>query len=72
MLFWQDVPHMNLLEENTISCPYCGELITILVDQSIDSQQYIEDCEVCCRPIDISIKIDNSGACQVEIRNENE
>lgn len=35
-------------------CPYCGENISMLVDPSIYSQQYIEDCEVCCNPIQIT------------------
>jgi hypothetical protein len=63
---------MNLLQENTISCPYCGELITILVDGSVEEQQYIEDCQVCCKPIDIRVSISANGSCLVEARDENE
>ena len=63
---------MNLLQENTISCPYCGEMITILVDGSVEEQQYIEDCQVCCRPIDIRISVTANGSCQVEARDEND
>lgn len=43
------------MEENEISCPFCGETITILVDCSVDDQTYIEDCSVCCRPISIHV-----------------
>lgn len=39
------------LEETQISCPYCGELIRILVDPSELGDEYTEDCQVCCRPI---------------------
>lgn len=63
---------MNLLQENTISCPYCGELITILVDGSVEEQQYIEDCQVCCRPIDIRVNISTNGSCMVQARGEND
>jgi hypothetical protein len=63
---------MNRLEEHSISCPYCGEAITILVDLSVESQQYIEDCEVCCRPIDILIKVSVDGDCQIEARDEDD
>jgi len=63
---------MNLLQENTISCPYCGEMITILVDGSVEEQQYIEDCQVCCRPIDIRISVSANGSCQIEARDEND
>ena len=38
---------------HSFPCPYCGETITMLLDLSVMSQSYIEDCEVCCRPIEI-------------------
>jgi hypothetical protein len=41
------------LQEAFEYCPYCGERISVLIDNSEESQQYIEDCEVCCRPITI-------------------
>ena len=63
---------MSLLEETAITCPYCGEPITILVDGSVEQQQYIEDCEVCCRPMEIHVTVSASGTCQVEVRDENE
>lgn len=63
---------MNLLQESAISCPYCGEEITILVDESVEEQQYIEDCQVCCRPIDIRVIVSASGSCQIEARDEND
>lgn len=39
--------------EQYFDCPYCGEYISMLLDVSATNQQYIEDCEVCCRPIEI-------------------
>jgi len=63
---------MNLLQETIINCPYCGEPITILLDGSIEEQQYIEDCQVCCRPMDIHVSVAADGSCQVEARDEND
>jgi len=40
--------------EYFFSCPYCGESISILIDLNFNNQFYIEDCEVCCRPIEIN------------------
>ena len=34
-------------------CPYCGEEISMILDLSVPRQVYIEDCEVCCKPIQI-------------------
>jgi hypothetical protein len=45
---------MNELE-HSFTCPYCFEEISMLLDLSVDElQSYIEDCEVCCRPIQVS------------------
>ena len=55
-----------------ISCPYCGELISILVDPSIGEQNYIEDCQVCCRPIEVTVQIDDDGEPYVEPAQEND
>jgi hypothetical protein len=37
-----------------VSCPYCGESITLLIDLSVEEQTYIEDCSVCCQPMAVS------------------
>lgn len=44
------------LIDRRIRCPYCGEAVYILLDLSAGSQSYIEDCQVCCRPIEISFE----------------
>lgn len=44
------------LPERRITCPYCGESITIVVDPSSGSQTYIEDCQVCCQPMQLKIE----------------
>jgi hypothetical protein len=62
---------MELLERD-IYCPYCGESQTVLIDTSEEEQTYIEDCQVCCRPIDFIVSVDNQGDVVVEIRHENE
>ena len=40
-----------------IQCPYCGETIEIVIDGSLEQQNYIEDCSVCCRPIELSVTV---------------
>lgn len=42
------------MDEHFFQCPYCWEQISMLLDPSV-SQTYIEDCEVCCNPIEISV-----------------
>jgi hypothetical protein len=46
---------MHNLQSEMIQCPYCGEQIEVIVDCSVNEQTYIEDCSVCCRPINFSV-----------------
>ena len=45
--------------ERRISCPFCAERMSIVVDASAGSQSYIEDCQVCCQPMQISFEADD-------------
>ena len=61
-----------MLPSTHITCPYCGEAIELLIDDSAGDQQYIEDCQVCCRPINISVTIDDAGELQVDAMAEDD
>ena len=63
---------MPEISETPISCPYCGESISVLVDDSIPEQSYVEDCQVCCRPIVLDVVVDLDGDVAVSARSENE
>ncbi len=45
--------------EHFFSCPYCGEQISMVLDLSVDRQTYVEDCEVCCNPIELSYTVEH-------------
>jgi hypothetical protein len=64
--------NMELIQEANVNCPYCGEVISVLLDGSIDEQEYIEDCQVCCRPIVLHVRVSADGSCTAEARDENE
>ncbi|HKJ94491.1 MAG TPA: CPXCG motif-containing cysteine-rich protein [Gammaproteobacteria bacterium] len=49
------------MEEATVECPYCGEPFTALIDCSAGDQSYIEDCQICCRPIVFSVSATSNG-----------
>jgi hypothetical protein len=44
-----------------VQCPYCGESFEIQLDVSSGSARYIEDCQVCCQPIEFSLEVDHAG-----------
>ncbi|MFD1162871.1 MULTISPECIES: CPXCG motif-containing cysteine-rich protein [Hwangdonia] len=48
------------MKEHYFTCPHCWENISMLLDSSIANQKYIEDCEVCCNPIQVSVQFSNS------------
>jgi len=51
---------MDEIHEQMIYCPYCGEGIEVQVDTSAGDQAYIEDCQVCCRPIELHLMVSGS------------
>jgi len=55
------------MEEHFFQCPHCWEQISMLFDSSINYQKYIEDCEVCCNPIELSVVFENSTLINLEI-----
>tara|TARA_R110002049_G_scaffold279626_3_gene458634 strand:+ start:1808 stop:2005 length:198 start_codon:yes stop_codon:yes gene_type:complete len=63
---------MNKIIESSISCPYCGEDINVLIETMDENQEYIEDCQVCCRPITFDITVAFDGHSEISVRDENE
>jgi transcription elongation factor Elf1 len=47
--------------EHYFGCPYCGEEISMVLDLSVHNQTYVEDCEVCCNPIEISYRVEDEA-----------
>ena len=53
-------------------CPYCGESLQFEIDCTIPAQEYIEDCEVCCKPISLNVEVNPKGEPTVAVRSEND
>ena len=47
---------MELISEVEVVCPHCGEVFSVQIDTSEGEQSLIEDCTVCCRPIQLSVR----------------
>lgn len=52
-------------EEASVECPYCGETIVVVVDTSAAEQEYVEDCSVCCRPIEFTVTCEDGEVAEV-------
>ena len=59
--------------EATVSCPYCGATVDIVLDPGGGAdQRYVEDCEVCCQPWEVYVRYDESGHADVQLRGADE
>jgi len=45
----------------TVNCPYCGEAFDSRADPSAGSCIYVEDCQICCQPIEMELRVDEDG-----------
>jgi hypothetical protein len=50
-----------MLDSVHIRCPFCGERFEAIVDASGGDADYIEDCPVCCRPIEMHLQVGDDG-----------
>lgn len=61
-----------MLPTQAVDCPYCGESIELIVDDSVEAQQYVEDCPVCCRPIEVAVDVDADGEISLSVSTDSE
>ncbi|NOT08427.1 MAG: CPXCG motif-containing cysteine-rich protein [Gemmatimonadales bacterium] len=60
-----------LQEEAVIHCPHCGEELEIQLDPGGGThQEYVEDCQVCCQPMQIQVSYNNRGVADVKVGEE--
>ncbi|HMF75215.1 MAG TPA: CPXCG motif-containing cysteine-rich protein [Bryobacteraceae bacterium] len=52
--------------EHSFTCPYCWEEISMVLDPSVHRQTYVEDCEVCCNPIELRYVIEDDALVEFE------
>ncbi|HXH71338.1 MAG TPA: CPXCG motif-containing cysteine-rich protein [Mariprofundaceae bacterium] len=63
---------MNALNSISVTCPYCGSPDELIVDCTGGSQQYTEDCQVCCRPMVVSVNVSEESEPEVAVGREDD
>lgn len=63
---------MLSLDEQSVGCPYCGESITVLLNPEDVGESYIEDCQVCCRPIEFLVFEAADGSLEASVQTDSE
>jgi hypothetical protein len=54
--------------EADVRCPHCGAIVSIELDPAGGrSQEYVQDCDVCCRPWQVNVWFDATGAAGVDL-----
>lgn len=56
-----------MLETETVQCPFCGGACHLEIDTSIRSQQFTTDCEVCCRPFEVSVECEDHELVAIDV-----
>ena len=56
----------------TLSCPYCGESFETSADTSAGSTEYIEDCAICCKPIEVHLEVEDDELLDVRTRSDSD
>ena len=59
-----------MLEFVDVTCPHCGEPLQLAIDPSGGGQRYVEDCQVCCRPMVVAVGVDDDGGLSVDVAAE--
>lgn len=64
-----DDPEEGMFDtETVVNCPHCGESVEVILDPGGGAHQdYVEDCTVCCRPWQVCVRYDSSGAVSVTL-----
>jgi hypothetical protein len=63
---WLDASSLD--SEAEVSCPHCGETVEITLDPGGgDTQEYVQDCEVCCRPWQVQVHYNTTGNAEVSV-----
>lgn len=52
----------------TIQCPFCGQSFELVIDTSVASQRFTTDCEVCCRPFEVSAECELGEVISIDVQ----
>jgi hypothetical protein len=56
-----------MLVSEPVSCPFCGQVSELELDTSVPRQQFVTDCEVCCRPFEVRVECEPGAILSLEV-----
>ncbi len=54
-------------ETVTIQCPFCGQEFELMIDATISSQRFVADCEICCRPLQVTAECEGGDLVSLNV-----
>lgn len=54
-------------EALSIDCPHCGETFSLAFDESEGNAEFVIDCEVCCRPMTVAVRVEDGAVDGVDV-----
>jgi len=64
--------HLETESAAEVECPYCGEVVELVVDKAGGAiQDYVQDCEVCCQPWQVHVSLGVGGAVDIRVERSN-
>lgn len=51
----------------TVDCPFCGQSMELVLDTTVTSQRFVTDCEVCCRPFEVTAECEDGNVVSVAV-----
>lgn len=58
---------MSFVVERRIRCPFCTARMDVVLDLSAGSQSYVEDCQICCQPMQITFETDSEQVLEIDV-----
>ena len=56
-----------IMYEHFFQCPFCWENVSIMLDPSVPAQSYYEDCQVCCNPLEITVRFEQGDLTEFSV-----
>jgi transcription elongation factor Elf1 len=60
----------QMQDSGNIQCPFCGQTFTLAVDTTQAEQVFTVDCEICCRPMEVSVRCEAGEILDLEVRGD--
>jgi hypothetical protein len=53
-----------------VTCPFCGQTFELAIDTSVESQRFVTDCEICCRPFEVEAECESGEILSLDVRGD--